>query len=453
MRVGQRLGGVVVEHRHRACMTIGPASSSGVTKCTVTPVTLDAVFERLALRVHAGKRRQQRRDGCSGSRCGNAAQNAGPSRRMNPARQTSSTPRVANRRDERAIVRLARRVVAVRHHERLDARRPARARARARRRDSRSRPRSRAQPPRLDRLDNRPQIAAAPGDQDGDGGTGLFSTVSAVRGQVAETSRRVGTAPCLRRRGGPNAQTTPSAAARHILPRHQSQRAEDPAFHAAARLSRVSRACSRRASNGIRCGCLSYCVHVESLASGRGSDRDPQPSPSFMHWVSTTHAVRWHRRRKTVGQGPVYQGRFTSRRDRGRRRSSSASAATSSATRSRARLVRRAQDWPWCSLSRTAARSTPVLPLATAPFLASAPGPTTSMRPLTTCRGAAWRGLSPNAAETVENRPVPLNLWKTSRPVPTSPMTQAWSPEAARAGEDGVGVGGECRRGSGRRPC
>ena len=40
---------------------IGPASRSAVTKCTVTPLTLDAVLERLPLRVKTGKRRQQRR--------------------------------------------------------------------------------------------------------------------------------------------------------------------------------------------------------------------------------------------------------------------------------------------------------------------------------------------------------------------------------------------------------
>ena len=33
---------------------------------------------------------------------------------------------------------------------------------------------------------------------------------------------------------------------------------------------------------------------------------------AFMQWVTATHAIRWHRHRKSVGQGPVYQGRFRS---------------------------------------------------------------------------------------------------------------------------------------------
>ena len=32
--------------------------------------------------------------------------------------------------------------------------------------------------------------------------------------------------------------------------------------------------------------------------------------PRFMHWMTTTHAQRWHARRKTAGTGPVYQGRY-----------------------------------------------------------------------------------------------------------------------------------------------
>lgn len=88
-----------------------------------------------------------------------------------------------------------------------------------------------------------------------------------------------------------------------------------------------------------------------------------------LHWVTVTHAVRLHRFRNLVGDGPVYQGRFTSmeipavgdlmRVCRYVERNAL-----------QARLVRRAQDWPWCSLAE---RLQPEmdLPMVTTPFLAS----------------------------------------------------------------------------------
>ena len=32
----------------------------------------------------------------------------------------------------------------------------------------------------------------------------------------------------------------------------------------------------------------------------------------FMHWLTGTHTQRWHAHRKTIGTGPLYQGRFKS---------------------------------------------------------------------------------------------------------------------------------------------
>ena len=160
-----------------------------------------------------------------------------------------------------------------------------------------------------------------------------------------------------------------SLAAGSILPRHQSRCAEAPHFHAPARLSRVSRACSRKART-VPCSSAVVLRALESLAPGRRPwDRR---YPFRVHqWVTATHAIRWHRRHKTVGQGPLYQGRFKSRSRSRTAHNSSACAVTSNETRSRARLVRRAQDWPWCSLSQRLRLDTRV-PLATAPFLASA---------------------------------------------------------------------------------
>ncbi len=43
------------------CITIGPASVSGMTKCTVAPEICTPACKRLAVRIEAGKRRQQRR--------------------------------------------------------------------------------------------------------------------------------------------------------------------------------------------------------------------------------------------------------------------------------------------------------------------------------------------------------------------------------------------------------
>ena len=54
---------------------------------------------------------------------------------------------------------------------------------------------------------------------------------------------------------------------------------------------------------------LSYCIlpnHWHLVVEPAGT-RDLS---KLMHWVTTTHAVRLHRRRRTSGQGPIYQGRF-----------------------------------------------------------------------------------------------------------------------------------------------
>jgi len=90
---------------------------------------------------------------------------------------------------------------------------------------------------------------------------------------------------------------------------------------------------------------------------------------SFMQWVTATHATRWHRRRKTVGQGPVYQGRFSSK---GIEAAGSLMLACRYVERNalEAGLVARAQDWPWSSLSERM-RPKPRLPLVNTPFLIS----------------------------------------------------------------------------------
>jgi putative transposase len=90
---------------------------------------------------------------------------------------------------------------------------------------------------------------------------------------------------------------------------------------------------------------------------------------TLMQWVTATHATRWHRHRQTTGQGPVYQGRFRSdpiptvgdlmRVCRYVERNAL-----------RAGLVKRAQDWPWCSLSERLLAQ-PRMPLTDVPLLST----------------------------------------------------------------------------------
>jgi putative transposase len=113
---------------------------------------------------------------------------------------------------------------------------------------------------------------------------------------------------------------------------------------------------------------LSFCVmpnhwhlvvHVDDLAE----------LSKFMHWITTTHARRWHRYRRTFGDGPVYKGRFLSvpivseaqlvRVCRYVERNAV-----------RAGLARRAQDWSWSSLAERK-RTRKRVSLLSMPFLES----------------------------------------------------------------------------------
>jgi putative transposase len=68
----------------------------------------------------------------------------------------------------------------------------------------------------------------------------------------------------------------------------------------------------------------------------------------YMQWVTTTHMRRWHAHRRSIGTGPVYQGRFKSfpvQTD------GHLLVVCRYAERNplRARLVRRAERWRWSS--------------------------------------------------------------------------------------------------------
>ncbi len=68
----------------------------------------------------------------------------------------------------------------------------------------------------------------------------------------------------------------------------------------------------------------------------------------FMHWLTSTHAKRFHRRRGSVGTGAVYQSRYYSRpMDEGRKIFTALRYVERNALV--AGLVKRAEDWPWGS--------------------------------------------------------------------------------------------------------
>ena len=92
-----------------ACATMGPASSSGVTKCTVAPLTFTPCSSACRCASTPGKDGKQRgvdiQDGI-----GKRVAEAGPSRRMNPARHTRLDLRRSSASHQRPVVRGARRI-------------------------------------------------------------------------------------------------------------------------------------------------------------------------------------------------------------------------------------------------------------------------------------------------------------------------------------------------------
>ena len=69
----------------------------------------------------------------------------------------------------------------------------------------------------------------------------------------------------------------------------------------------------------------------------------------FMQWLSVTHTHRWHAHRRSAGQGPLYQGRYRSFpvQDDAHVRTVARYVERNPL---RARLVRQAENWQWCSL-------------------------------------------------------------------------------------------------------
>ena len=199
-----------------ACNTIGPPSSSGVTRCTVQPATFTPCARAWAGASVPGKAGSS--DGCT-FRTGpvNFARNPALKRRMKPARHTSRTSRVEQRVGDPLVERLARRPSGVRNHQRLDPRLPGpgqRRRAGDVRDDDRDRG---VEPAAVDGVDQRLEVRTAARHQDAD---------SAATGRVRHIGRRA-----CRRRSGPRPPATlrpregaPSRVTHRQRPRRRSAR-------------------------------------------------------------------------------------------------------------------------------------------------------------------------------------------------------------------------------------
>jgi putative transposase len=96
---------------------------------------------------------------------------------------------------------------------------------------------------------------------------------------------------------------------------------------------------------------LAYCVlstHWHFVVFPR-KGHDTQVT-DFFRWLAHTHAMRWRAARNSVGEGPVYQGRFKSFPVQADEHLLTVCRYVERSALS-AGLARRATDWPWCSLS------------------------------------------------------------------------------------------------------
>lgn len=134
---------------------------------------------------------------------------------------------------------------------------------------------------------------------------------------------------------------------------------------------------------------------------------------SFMHWVTLTHAVRWHHYWNSVGLGPVYQNRFWSEP---LRHPDELVLVCRYVERNalKAGLVAKAEDWPWGSLADRL-RPIPLLPIVTDPFLIS--------RTWTDYVNTPRFHDRPHQAVFHNLRPVPLNV-ENPRVKPLSPIAR-----------------------------
>jgi putative transposase len=101
---------------------------------------------------------------------------------------------------------------------------------------------------------------------------------------------------------------------------------------------------------------MAYCLmpnhwHLVVLATRRTN------LSTWVQWLTVTHTHRWHAHHHTAGQGPLYQGRFKCFPIQQDEHFLTVCRYVE-ANACRARLSKRAEDWPWCSLqTRRVARA------------------------------------------------------------------------------------------------
>jgi putative transposase len=113
-----------------------------------------------------------------------------------------------------------------------------------------------------------------------------------------------------------------------------------------------------QAQERIPIRCLAYCLMPNHfhLVLWPQADRE---LPAFMAWLTATHSKRWHAYRQTAGTGHVYQGRYKAFPVAGDTHFLRVCRYVER-NALRARLVMRAEDWPWCSLAQRAGRDAPI---------------------------------------------------------------------------------------------
>jgi putative transposase len=182
---------------------------------------------------------------------------------------------------------------------------------------------------------------------------------------------------------------------------------------------------------------VAYCVlnnHWHLLLGPLGKRR----LSGLMHWVTTTHAGRWHRAHQSTGQGAVYQGRFTSTPLHDIASLVPMSRYVERNAKS-AGLVDRAEAWPWCSLAQRYLGLSDVRLVASAamasPLWLDYVNATLTLREharereqrASTVRGTPERPV-PKTAKTVEKGSDPVGR----KPVPTGSSTVRRSAQRGR---------------------
>jgi putative transposase len=111
---------------------------------------------------------------------------------------------------------------------------------------------------------------------------------------------------------------------------------------------------------------LGYCLMHNHWHLVLWPARGPDLS-RFMGWLCTTHVRRWREHRGNVGEGHLYQGRFKSFIVQPDDRHLLQVLRYVEGNPLRAGMVKRAQDWPWSSLSNAPGASGARVQLAECP--------------------------------------------------------------------------------------